>query len=214
MAWYYPLKESIPFMCEMPLREARALDNMQRAVDMFEVFERVCIRNSKSFMPHAAVFKMTQDILTVGDIWALDLSSLELLNAETKRVAESSGARRIEISSSDSQQRKPLRNGAAGPANLVTAKPMSTTMSLSVLKHMLMQSQLRRGDGLYSVPDSRRTERLLNTGRTKHLSTGIKLEKLGVDDSYDPRSDTCVKAFVRMLAARAVEMVYAAGPSS
>ena len=67
-------------------------------------------------MPHAAVYKMTQDILTVGDIWAVDLSSLELLNAETKRRAEDSGARRIENSSAPTQQRKPLRAGAEGPA--------------------------------------------------------------------------------------------------
>ena len=69
---------------------------MQTATDLFEIFERVCIANSKSFMPHAAVYKVTSDILTIGDIWAADLSPLELLNAETKRVAESSGARRIE----------------------------------------------------------------------------------------------------------------------
>ena len=53
----------------------------------------------KSFMPHGAVFKMTRDILSVGDIWAGDLSPLELQNAETKRVAESSGARNLELTS-------------------------------------------------------------------------------------------------------------------
>ena len=78
LAWYFPLKDSIPFMCPVPMREERALSNMQLATDMFEIFERVCIRNSKSFMPHAAVYKMTQDILTIGDIWAVDLSALEL----------------------------------------------------------------------------------------------------------------------------------------
>ena len=50
-------------------------------------------------MPHGAVFKMTRDILSVGDIWAGDLSPLELQNAETKRVAESSGARNLELTS-------------------------------------------------------------------------------------------------------------------
>ena len=190
-------------MAALPVREARALHNMQTAVDLFEIYERVSIANSKSFMPHGAVFKVTSDILTVGDIWAVDLSPLELLNAETKRVAESSGARRIVASVEPAQQRKPLRSGAQGPANLVTTKSMSTTMALSTLNHMLMQQQLRRGDGLFAIPDSRRTERLMCTGRTKHASTGIKLEKLNCDDSYDPRSDTCVKAYVRLLAANA-----------
>ena len=68
-----------------------------------------------------------------------------------------------------------------------------------------MQQVLRKGDGLYKVPDSRRTERLMEHGRTKHSSTGVKLEKLAaVDiDDYSPELDTAVKAFVRMCAARA-----------
>ena len=115
MKWYFPLKSSIPFLCAVPLREERALDNMQKAVDMFEIYERVCIRNSKSFMPHAAVFKMTRDILTIGDIWAADLSPLELQNAETKRVAESSGARNLEAQASQVQARTSLR-AAVGPS--------------------------------------------------------------------------------------------------
>ena len=63
-----------------------------------------------------------------------------------------------------------------------------------------MQNALRRGDGLHQVPDSRRAERLFGVhGRTKLLSAGIKLEKLGAD--YDPLQDTCLKAFVRLMAA-------------
>ena len=37
---------------------------------------------------------------------------------------------------------------------------------------------------------------------TKHRSAGLKLEKLA-GDGYDPKLDTCLKVFVRMLAARA-----------
>ena len=200
MNWYFPLKSSIPFLCAVPLREERALDNMQKAVDMFEIYERVCIRNSKSFMPHAAVFKMTRDILTIGDIWAADLSPLELQNAETKRVAESSGARNLEAQASQVQARTSLR-AAEGPAQLITVKGRSTTMAISTLKHMLMQNTLRRGDGLYSVPASRHQERLFGQGRTKLHTFAVKLENLGAD--YDPRKDSCIKAFVRMIAARA-----------
>eukprot|EP00965_Chrysotila_dentata_P180859 5970043-Pleurochrysis_carterae.AAC.1 len=65
------------------------------AIDMYEVFERVSIRSHKSFLPHGAVFKVTADILEVGDVWAVDLSPLELQNAETKRVASSSGSKRL-----------------------------------------------------------------------------------------------------------------------
>ena len=37
LKWYYALQESIPFMCDMDLREQRALDNMQLAIDMKEI---------------------------------------------------------------------------------------------------------------------------------------------------------------------------------
>ena len=48
-----------------------------------------------------------------------------------------------------------------------------------------------------------RTERLFGVsgpGRTRALSTGVKIEKLGAE--YDPHADTCIRAFVRLLAAR------------
>ena len=41
--------------------------------------------------------QVTRDILKVGDVWSTDLSPLELQNAETKRVAESGGSRRLEF---------------------------------------------------------------------------------------------------------------------
>ena len=66
-----------------------------------------------------------------------------------------------------------------------------------------MQDVLRRGDGLHKVPDARRTERLFYQGRTKLPSQGIKLEKLGVEGDYLPEEDTCIAAFVRLLAAAA-----------
>ena len=41
---------------------------------------------------------------------------------------------------------------------------------------------------------------MTGTGRVTLSSVGIKLENMGKD--YDPRDDSCVKAFVRQLAAR------------
>ena len=43
-------------------------------------------------------------------------------------------------------------------------------------------------------------------GRTKHASTGIKLEKLAAVDDYCPGQDTALKAFVRMCAGRARQL--------
>ena len=56
--WYYALVDSVPFMCEMDLREARAFDNMNKAIDMHEAYERISINNHKSFIPHLAIFKV------------------------------------------------------------------------------------------------------------------------------------------------------------
>ena len=95
--WYYPLKESIPLFAPIPIREARAFENMTTAMDMMEMFERISIRNHKSFLVHGAIFKVTRDILQVGDIWSFSLSALELQNAvaETKRVASGSAAKNL-----------------------------------------------------------------------------------------------------------------------
>lgn len=105
-AWYYPLKQSIPFLAPMAVREARALENCRAAIDMHEAFERVSMRNHGSFLPHAAIFKVTSDILRVGDVYAVNLSPLELHNADTKRTADRSATRRM-CTSSAGETRRP-----------------------------------------------------------------------------------------------------------
>ena len=63
---------------------------------------------------------------------------------------------------------------------------------------------LRRGDGIMAMPASRRHERLFGKagpGRAKLCSAGLKLEARLAD--YEPRKDTCIRAFVRLLAERA-----------
>lgn len=72
----------------------------------------------------------------------------------------------------------------------------------------MITQKLRRGDGPDGVvmPDSRRRERLFcSAGRTSYRSSGVKLENMG--DDYEPTEDTCIKAFVRLLAAAAVAAV-------
>ena len=198
--WFYPYKASVPFMCPMPQREQRALDNCRAAIDMHEIFERVTIRNHKSFLMHGAIFKCTRDILTLGNPWAVDLSKLEMQNAESKRVATAAGSRRMQTTTSG-MARKPMGRVHEGPARLVVTKGYSTTMALSTLNNLLATQYLRRGDGIVATPLSRRKEKLFGStgsGRTRHLSTGIKIEKL--DSDYNPRDDTCLEAFIRLLA--------------
>ena len=68
---------------------------------------------------------------------------------------------------------------------------LDNDVTIATLRHLILTQTLRRGDGLYVIPDSRRTERLFgDAGRTKLVSAGIKLENLGKD--YDPREDSCL----------------------
>lgn len=200
-AWYYPLKESIPFLAPVPERELHALRCCRAAIDMYEMFERVSIRNHQSFLPHGAVYKVPRDILRVGDVHAVNLSPLELHNAETKRTAQAAASRRLTMASSG-ETRRPMRGSQEGPERLVPTKGYSTSMALSTLKKLLAQRYLRRGDGIIATPESRRKERLFGEhgmGRSSRLCTNVKLEKLR-GNKYEPREDTCVAAFVRLLA--------------
>ena len=56
------------------------------------------------------------------------------------------------------------------------------------------------------MPDARRNQRLFGYhGRTSLRSSGVKLEHMGED--YDPMDDTCIKAFVRLIALMATAAV-------
>ena len=195
-------------------KEARAFDNCCTAIDMHEIYERVSIRRHKSFLPHGAIFmKVSQNILKVADVHAFGTSSLELQNAETKRVADSSASRRQELTTSG-MTLVPMRGTREGLAQLIKTKGYCTTMALSLLNHLLAQRYLRAGDGLLAVPDSRRKERLLNgIGRLTLQSTGVKLERarptegmyrVDVSDIF-PTDDSCIAAFVRLVSALAEE---------
>ena len=191
--WYFNLKESVEHDAPLSEKEAHALKNCQAAIDMMEIFERSSIRKHGSFMPHGAIFKTTRDIIKVGDIWRYCLSALELQNAETKRVAKSGGSCRQKMSTSSQ-----TRRGLLGTISSTVG--YATTQCISTLRKLLGAATLRRGDGVIALPESRRRERLLGVGRTKLASKWVKSEVLHSD--YNPRLDTCIKAFVRALAAQ------------
>ena len=93
------------------------------------------------------------------------------------------------------------KSGYSGPAKLITTSGYNTSLAISTLKHLIIAQKLKRGagpDGV-SMPDCRRAERLFGSvGRLSYASSHVKLEKLG--DDYDPKIDTCIKAFVRLIA--------------
>jgi hypothetical protein len=168
-AWYYPLKESIPFLAPMEDRFARAFENCNLAIDMHEIFERLAIRKHGSFLPHGAIFKVSRDILEVADVWATDLSKLELQNAGTKRTATQGGARNLTMGKGHLSV-APQRRTTQGPAQLVRTKGYGTTMALSTMRKLLGLQYLRLGDGLVATPMSRRKDRLFGVSGTGRSS--------------------------------------------
>jgi len=58
-SWYYAWKKKVPLDATQDVKEKRALENMQLAVDMHEIFERASVGQHGSFMPHAAIYKIT-----------------------------------------------------------------------------------------------------------------------------------------------------------
>ena len=83
-------------------------------------------------------------------------------------------------------------------------KGYATSMAISTIKALLAKQYLRRGDGIIATPASRRKERLFGVGGSGRSSThalGIKLET--IDRDYDPRDDTVLAAFIRLISAQA-----------
>jgi hypothetical protein len=53
------VEKKVPLDATQDVKEKRALENMQLAVDMHEIFERASVGQHGSFMPHAAIYKIT-----------------------------------------------------------------------------------------------------------------------------------------------------------
>ena len=129
---------------------------------MHEMYERISIRNHKSFMPHAAIYKMTADILEVGDPWAYNLSPLELQNAETKRVATQSAPKNLTVRGPGE------RVGKGG----IISKTIGycTSMCIKTLQNMLSCRYLRMGDGIIATGFEGQRDRVWRAGSASDLT--------------------------------------------
>jgi hypothetical protein len=193
--WYYPFKQSCPFLCDAAQKLTRAYENCVTGIDMQEMFERISICNHGSFLCHGVVYKVTRDILRLGDVHAACVSALELHNAEAKRTASTGGSRRTALSSTGTA-RKPMRGTCEGPARLVETTGYRSTMALSTMNKLLGVQYLRQGGGIASVPQTRKKERLFGAHGTGRSSLAcVKVENYG----YKPKDDSCIGAFIREL---------------
>ena len=79
-------------------------------------------------------------------------------------------------------------------------RPHSSTMPLYTMKKVLATQSLRQGSAPVSIPDARRKERFMQTGRTSRKSTGVKAALAG--DAIDPSEDSVLDACIRLLEAK------------
>lgn len=89
--------------------------------------------------------------------------------------------------------------------------------SLKDLTKLEARRYLRRGDGIMTMPACRRRERLFgqiaNTGRMTRPLLGVKIEKLFevATDGPEIDDDTCLEAYIRLVAGHAHADAEAAG---
>ena len=83
---------------------------------------------------------------------------------------------------------------------MTDTKGYATSQAHKTLATLVATQKLRLGDGVDDIvlAPTRRRDRLLGSGRSSAKRIGVKLEHVGSD--YNPRFDTCVKAFVRFMA--------------
>ena len=179
-SWYYAWRNKVRLDAPRKDKEERALQNMQLAVDMHEMYERVSLGQHGSFMPHAAIYKITQSILEVGDVEAFDTSPLEMQNAETKRKARSTGATNRTTIPEGVSQRGPRKK--EGPPGLHTVAARAATTATTTLKKVVTSTNLQRGKpgAPATIPAERRTERTfgsIGTCRLKPERSGKKLQQ-------------------------------------
>ena len=76
----------------------------------------------------------------------------------------------------------------------------SLAKKTKTLATLVAQQKLQLGDGIdgVTIAPTRRRERMLEGGRSRGKRVGVKLERVGSD--YNPREDSCIKAFVRLMA--------------
>lgn len=90
-------------------------------------------------------------------------------------MAEKGGSDRLKITSSGTMSKPTQGARKSSTTGTSTSKGYSTTLTISVLRKLLALKQLRLGDGIMTVPESRVKERIMETGRLS-LPKGVKIE--------------------------------------
>ena len=137
---------------------------------------------------------MTRDILAIGDVWAHDISPLELQNTDSKRTVELAGSKHLTTSDTGLTHRKDKE----GVVQSYATKGYSGTAALSTLRKTLGLRKLRENEGPDALRPSRRAERLFGEKAVGRV-TRPKLELVHAEAV---ERQSCVHAFADMIRAR------------
>ena len=91
------------------------------------------------------------------------------------------------------------------PEKIVQTKGYGTTMAMSTLAKMLGRKALEVGEAVLQglgIEPTKRAERVFGAtgpGRSKLMHAGQKHSLIASQAEYDPRKDTCLEAFVRLI---------------
>ena len=137
--WYYALKEDSPSIFSSKVeREACALDNMQKAIKMHEIFERLAIRNHGSYVVPPARRNLQGD--SRHHPGGRRVVFLPLAARAPERRDQADGHARRISAASDVECRADASQGAwrrGAGAHHCKTKGYSTSMAVSTLKRLL-----------------------------------------------------------------------------
>ena len=226
-ALFWVQSERIGWRCPAAVSVKHALDLCRASIDLHEISERVSLQQCKSWYNHLWEYCMIDHILLTGE--PLSISDLELLNGLLKRTAKSNATTRIELSDQAKEARAEAEAAAAAEDDadegeegdeeqvVVSRKPYASTMSWQVITFLVLQQQHRKdddaikfrtaerlfgehGSGRSSLPKKQKmveptTAVLFAKALETYSSSAGKVDVTAVE----PRADTCVKAFCRLL---------------
>ena len=221
--------EHIGWRCAQVVSVKHALELCCASIDIMELGERVALQQCKSWYTHLWMYQMVDHILATGEPLSIsDLELLNGLlkrtakSNATTRIELSEAAREARAEAEAAAAAAEAEDGESTDdevehVEIQRNKPYSSTMSWQVITFLVLQQQHRKesdaikfrtaerlfgeeGSGRSSLPKKQKLEEakpavLFARAHEIYVSTGGKVDSTNVE----PRTDTCIKAFCRLL---------------
>jgi len=202
----YAYHPDVSLTCSQEVVDEFALAMCRCSCDYQEMLIRVSAGALKAYYSHGFAKRVIAQIFLVKDMWAYNLSALELNNAATKRTATSNASKHLTTTTEGTTTAPAGRNqvkaaeeeGSTLKTKVVITKGYSTSMAYQTVTHRGAALEVKRsGTGIAS----RETERLFGVfgpGRVKRQRAGPKLANMG-KVYLDPIDDTALACFIRRM---------------